>query len=87
VTELNASDGSLVGTYPVGQGAEGVTFDGSHIWVANGANGTVTELNASDGSLVGTYPVGSHPEGITFDGSHIWVANSGDNTGDRAERL
>jgi DNA-binding beta-propeller fold protein YncE len=45
VTELNASDGSLVGTYPVGSYPYGITFGGSHIWVANSNGSTVTEID------------------------------------------
>ena len=29
-----------------------MTFDGSHMWVANQGDNTVTQLNASDGSWV-----------------------------------
>ena len=83
VTELNASDGSVVGTYPAGTKPFGpsfdaITFDGSHIWMTNDSNNAVTELNASHGSLVGTYvmPTGSWPAVIAFDGSHIWVASA-----------
>ena len=45
VTELNASDGSLVGTYPVGSDPGAITFDGTHIWVANQIDNTVTEID------------------------------------------
>ncbi len=46
VTELNASDGSLVQTIPVGIGPEGVSSDGTHVWVANSESNTVTEFPA-----------------------------------------
>jgi hypothetical protein len=49
VTELNASDGSLVQTLSGGSygfnGPEGVAFDGSHIWVTNYTGSSVTELS------------------------------------------
>ena len=35
LTELNASDGSLVGTYPTAGPLNAVTFDGSHIWAVS----------------------------------------------------
>ncbi len=85
VTELDASDGSKVGTYTAGgdiSGPGGIAFDGNHFWVANsGATGTgtsVTELNASDGSKVGTYTAGGDiygPWGLAFDGAYIWVTS------------
>ncbi len=79
VQKLRASDGSLLGTYPVA-GPWGIAFDGENIWVTNYDNKTVTKLNAGDGSLIGTYTVGTTPTGIAFDGSNIWVTNLGSNT-------
>jgi hypothetical protein len=76
VTELNASTGTMVGTYPVGSGADGVLFDGTNIWVANTIDGTVTKLSTG-GTPLGTYTVGSQPWGIAFDGTNIWVTNRG----------
>ena len=35
VTKLRASDGTNLGTFPVGSGPRGVAFDGANIWVAN----------------------------------------------------
>jgi DNA-binding beta-propeller fold protein YncE len=34
-----------VGTYPVGSYPYGITFGGSHIWVANSNGSTVTEID------------------------------------------
>ncbi|MFI5165644.1 MAG: hypothetical protein ACHQQS_03410 [Thermoanaerobaculales bacterium] len=86
VTEINASDGSKVGTFNAGgdiNGPEGLAFDGAHIWVANYNNNNVTKLNASDGTKVGTFIAGGDinaPRGLAFDGAHIWVANQGNNS-------
>ena len=45
VTKLQASDGTVLGTFSSGGGAPtGVTFDGANIWVANGSSGTVSKL-------------------------------------------
>jgi YVTN family beta-propeller protein len=62
-------------TYPV-SGSNGVAFDGTNIWVANGS-GSVTKLLASTGAVVGTYTVGTGPNGVAFDGTNIWVTNQG----------
>ncbi len=86
VTELNASDGSKVGTFSGGgdiYGPRALAFDGAHIWVANYTGNTVTQLNASDGSRVATFSAGAtldHPAALAFDGDHMWVANYGGNT-------
>jgi DNA-binding beta-propeller fold protein YncE len=34
-----------VGTYPVGSDPGAITFDGTHIWVANQIDNTVTEID------------------------------------------
>ena len=81
VTELNASNGSVVHpSISVGKDPEGIVSDGTHVWVANTSLGSVAELNASDGSNVRTTPVGTDPEGISSDGAYVWVANSGSNS-------
>ena len=86
VTELNASDGSKVGTFTAGGDIKwpvSLAFDGAHIWVANEHGDSVTELNASDGSKVGTFTAGGdikQPYGLAFDGIHIWVGNYNGNS-------
>ena len=84
VTELNASDGSLVRTitsasYEFNE-PYAIAAGDAHIWVVNRfAPFSVTELNASDGSLVRTLTAASYgfnePYAIAFDGTHVWVAN------------
>jgi outer membrane protein assembly factor BamB len=66
VTELRASDGTVVGNFNVGSAPDGVVFDGANIWVVNEGNnfrvaGSVTKLRASDGGLLGTFKVGRRP--------------------------
>ncbi len=80
VTELNASNGSLVQTIPVGINPVAISSDRTHVWVGNWGGNTVTELNASNGSLVQTIPVGPLPLAVSSDGTHVWVANSSGNT-------
>jgi DNA-binding beta-propeller fold protein YncE len=43
VTKLQASDGSLMGTYTVGVNPYGIAFDGTHIWTANESSNTVSK--------------------------------------------
>ena len=40
---MNASDGTVLGTFAVGTGPNGVAFDGENVWVANYGNNTVTQ--------------------------------------------
>jgi outer membrane protein assembly factor BamB len=88
VTELNASDGSMIGTFTAGgdlSNPVALAFDGKHIWVGNVSGNSVTELNASDGSKVGTFTAGGDIQapgldGLVFDGAHIWVSNTNGNS-------
>jgi YVTN family beta-propeller protein len=44
VTKLRASDGTNLGTFPVGSSPYGIAFDGSSVWVANYDSNTVSKL-------------------------------------------
>jgi outer membrane protein assembly factor BamB len=56
VTELNASNGSLVRVISAKadelNGPGPMAVSGSHVWVSNAAGDSITELNASSGALV-----------------------------------
>ena len=80
VMKLRASDGTVLGTFPVGSLPQSVVFDGVNIWVTNFSSNSVTKLRASDGALVGTFPTGQFPEGAAFDGANVWVVNAGSNS-------
>jgi outer membrane protein assembly factor BamB len=86
VTELNASNGSLVRV--IDAKADGfaipgaIAVSGGHVWVINqedGAN-TVTELNASNGSLVRVLRQKDYgfvqPDSIVASGDRVFVLNS-----------
>src|SRR6185437_15690031 len=56
ITEVNASDGSLVRviqgpSYAFSQ-PRAMLLEGGHLWIANWQGNSVTEINTSDGSLV-----------------------------------
>ncbi len=64
-------------TIPVGNGPDAISSDGTHVWVANGTDGTVTEIDAATGTVIGTpIPVGSGPAAISSDGKDVWVADN-----------
>ena len=76
----SVSAAAVVKTIPVGSAPEGVSSDGTRVWVANFGGGTVSEIDASTGTVVKTITVGSEPEGVSSDGTHVWVANSNGGT-------
>ena len=53
----------------------GITFDGTHIWVAN--SGNVMKFRVRDFKLLGTFPVSTATGLMAFDGANIWVALDG----------
>src|ERR1051326_7474509 len=50
--------------FPVGQGPEGLAFDGANIWSANQNDGTVSKVRASDGAELSKVTVGG--AGVVF---------------------
>jgi DNA-binding beta-propeller fold protein YncE len=88
LTEVNVSDGSLVGIvqgpgYAFSQ-PEAMVFNGTDLWVANAGGNSVTEIDPSNGNLVrviqGPSFAFSQPNALVFDGSHLWVASSAGNS-------
>ena len=77
VMKVRARDGAAVGTFPVGDGAAGVTFDGTNVWVTSNATNTGRALRAADGAAVAAFATGHRPYQVVHDGSNIWLANSG----------
>jgi outer membrane protein assembly factor BamB len=76
VTRLAASDGTVIGTYPVGFNPFGVAVGGGHAWVANGGADTVTELDAATGRTLRTVTLpNGEPVGIALQGTSVWVAD------------
>jgi hypothetical protein len=41
---VSASDGVVLGAFPVGAGHTGIAFDGANIWVANTGGKTISKL-------------------------------------------
>ena len=52
----------------------GILFDGSNIWVTDGAASKLLKLD-SGGAILQTVTVGTQPRYPVFDGSNIWVPN------------
>jgi DNA-binding beta-propeller fold protein YncE len=78
VTKVRATDGVILGQFPVPSFTQNAVFDGTYIWVTDWQylSHTVTRLRL-DGSVEGTYEAGqNNPSGILFDGENIWVVSS-----------
>ncbi len=79
VAELDATDGSLIGTYALSTGtARYLTVSDGDVWVAGrgtGQNGTLTELSAATGAVISTQNLQEvAPTAILSDGTNIWIA-------------
>jgi DNA-binding beta-propeller fold protein YncE len=67
---------------------EGVSSDGTHVWVANegigNERGSVTELNVATGAKVRRLPGYRYgfnrPVAVSSDGTNVWVANRSGNS-------
>lgn len=53
----------------------GITFDGTNIWVVNYTQNNVRKVQPTTCNVLGTFTVGSGPFGVVFDGANIWVTN------------
>ena len=57
----------------IGAGPAGITFDATHLWVANHDEGTIAKVDPVSGEVVMTVVVGAGPtELVVVDGS-VWV--------------
>lgn len=81
LTELNAQDGTVIGTVVTGKAASGndLLFDGAYLWLSFGASNDIVKVDPASGP-VGTYAVGANPTGLAFDGEYVWVINNADNS-------
>jgi hypothetical protein len=83
VTELLTSTGAVVQTisgpsYGFDE-PDGISSDGTDVWVANGGGNSVTELSAATGALVRALSPSAYgiddPTAITSNGVSVWIAN------------
>jgi DNA-binding beta-propeller fold protein YncE len=85
ITELNASNGSLVRV--IGYWANdimspvAIMASGSHVWMADKWTNSVAEFSASNGSRVRVIDAPAdklhEPDAIVASGSHVWIADCG----------
>ncbi|MFM7534992.1 MAG: YncE family protein [Acidimicrobiales bacterium] len=72
-------DPGRAATVTVGNGPQGVAYDGTSIWVTNSGSSTVSRINPTT-LTVTPVTVGIRPLGVAYDGTSIWVANYISNT-------
>jgi outer membrane lipoprotein-sorting protein len=83
---VNPSNNSCVGTVPLASdssSAEGITFDGTHMWLSDYGSsadtGSVTEVTASNLTVVRQIAASgdqfNEPMSGGFDGTHVWFPN------------
>lgn len=82
VTVIDLADNSLLRTIEVGDGAEGLTVFGDHVFVANSYSNTIQEINTATDEVVSTIEIVDAPLSFVEDnsGKH-WVLSSSFLTG------
>lgn len=59
----------------------GLTWDGSHLWVAEYGSRMAFRVDPSDCSVVSSFTLpGTFPAGLAFDGTYLWHADSDSDT-------
>ncbi len=83
---IDPTSGTIVHTYPVGNGPNALAWDGLFLWVSNSLDNTIIQIDpdrdsAVDPGAVGEpIAVGRTPNALLWDGTSLWVANRGDST-------
>ena len=86
IARIDAGDGGLQLTSPLGQrpGASAIGF--GSLWVAQPDRGVVARLSLEDGSMIDpSIRVGRAPSGVSVGGGAVWVTNAGDGTVSRID--
>ena len=73
-----ATPGDTVTTFPLPcHYPQGLTFDGSHLWVADRMNDQLYEIDPADGRLIDSIPTpGYNVRGLTWDGTYLWTVDA-----------
>jgi YVTN family beta-propeller protein len=82
---VDPRDGHVQVSVDVGSAPSGIVSEAGHVWVTNGADGTVSRIDPAHGQVDQTIEVGSSPAGIAAGAGAIWVANALDATVSRID--
>jgi len=74
--------GTILKSIPVTLKAPtGLTWDGSHLWVADLESGTLNKIDPASGKILKTVNApGYFPMGLAWDGRKLWVVDKADKT-------
>ncbi|RTZ98212.1 MAG: hypothetical protein DSY90_05390 [Deltaproteobacteria bacterium] len=74
ISKFDFNFNKLVSFPSPGPGPSGMTFDGTHLWVADEVDGNIYKIAVSDGTVLETYraPI-RYPTGLAWDGKNLWV--------------
>lgn len=55
-------------------GAAGLTWDGTNLWLADAWSGNIYKIDPSDGSVISSFAAPTnYPTGLAWDGTNLWV--------------
>ena len=77
VTELQQSNGSVIGSWGVATEPFGLSYGGGYIWVATGAQDTILKMDPSTGSVVAALKLGTRSDWVTYAGNAVWATKNG----------
>jgi hypothetical protein len=71
--------GDVVHSIPApGASCQGLTWDGTHLWVSDIAVDAIYKVSPVDGSILGSFASpGGFVEGLAWDGTYLWAAENG----------
>lgn len=78
----NRAPGTILESIPVALNTPtGLTWDGSHLWVADLESGTLNKIDPASGKILKTVNApGYFPMGLAWDGEKLWVVDKVDKT-------
>ena len=80
VYRVDAENGKVVTTIPVGDGPIAIAVGLGAVWVANQNDGSVSRIDPRTNSVVKAISVGSLPNSVAVGAGAVWAANAGDGT-------
>jgi YVTN family beta-propeller protein len=80
VYRVDAENGKVETTIPVGEGPIAIALGLGAVWVANQNDGSVSRIDPRTNSVVKAISVGRLPNAVAVGAGAVWAANAGDGT-------
>ena len=80
VYRVDAENGKVEATIPVGEGPIAIAVGLGAVWVANQNDGSVSRIDPRTNSVVKAISVGRLPNAVAVGAGAVWAANAGDGT-------